>query len=552
MAEQAVSAGAPAAKSSQRLVIAGASLGTLFEWYDFFLYGALAGEIARRFFTGVSETMGFVLTLVAFGAGFAVRPLGALIFGRIGDIIGRKTTFLATMVLMGTSTFLVGVLPDFVAIGVAAPVLLVVLRLAQGLAIGGEYGGAAIYVAEHAAPDQRGFATSWINAMATIGLVISLLVIIACRLLVPEDDFAVWGWRLPFLVSIVLLGVSLWIRMRLGESPVFQKMKDEGTLSAAPVKEAFGTWGNARVALLVVFGLVAGNTTMWYAAQFYTLFFLERTLKVDGLTADALIALSLAIAAPSYLLMGWLSDKVGRKPILMAGSALGALLLFPLFHLLTEAANPALAAAQRASPVIVYADPATCTLQFDPLNRARFDAPCDVAKAYLSRAGISYSTVHAPAGTPVNVHIGTASIAAPSLEGMSAADRTSASDAFAAQMRAALDRVHYPAEADPARINTPLVVAVVVLLAVLAAMGYAPVAAYLVELFPARVRYTSFSVPYHLGVGWIGGFLPATAFAIVAATGNIYSGLWYPVGFCILTAIVGTLFLPETRGRANT
>lgn len=551
MAEQAV-APAQSARSSQPLVIAGASLGTLFEWYDFFLYGALASDIAKRFFAGVNETLGFVLALTAFGAGFAVRPLGALIFGRIGDSIGRKTTFLATMVLMGASTFLVGVLPDYSVIGIFAPILLVMLRLAQGLAIGGEYGGAAIYVAEHSPPEQRGLTTSWINAMATIGLVISLLVIVGCRLLVPEDDFAVWGWRLPFLVSIVLLGVSLWIRMRLGESPVFEKMKEDGALSKAPVAEAFGTWSNARLALLVVFGLVAGNTTLWYAAQFYSLFFLERTLKVDGLTVDALMALALAIAAPAYLFMGWLSDKVGRKPLLMTSSALGAILLFPLFHLLTESANPALAAAQRASPVIVYADPATCSLQFDPIGRAHFNAPCDVAKSYLSRAGISYSTVHAPAGTAVNVHIGTQSITAPSLEGLNGAERQTAIDTFGNDMRAALTSVGYPSEADPQHVNMVMVVFIVVLLATLAAMGYAPVAAYLVELFPARVRYTSFSVPYHLAVGWIGGFLPATAFAIVAATGDIYAGLWYPVTFGVITAVVGTLFLPETRGRPNT
>jgi MFS family permease len=547
MAEQALSAAPPVARNSQTLVIAGASIGTLFEWYDFFLYGALASDIAKRFFTGVGETIGFVLALAAFGAGFAVRPLGALVFGRIGDVVGRKNTFLVTMVLMGASTFLVGVLPDFSVIGLAAPMLLVALRLMQGLAIGGEYGGAAIYVAEHAPADRRGLATSWINAMATMGLVLALLVIIACRMLLPADAFAVWGWRLPFLMSIALLGVSLWIRMRLGESPVFQRMKDEGTLSKAPVAESFGSWANLKTVLLIVFGVVAGSTTIWYAAQFYALFFLERTLKLDGLTADALMALALAVSAPAYLLMGWLSDRIGRKPVMMTGAVLGAVLLFPLFHLLTEAANPALAAAQRNAPVVVYADPAACSVQFDPLNRGHFNAPCDVAKAFLARAGISYANAGAPVGAPVSVHIGGAAVSVPSAARLNA----EAIDSFQVQMRGALDAAGYPAAADPAHINMPLVVLIVVLLSVIASMGYAPAAAFLVELFAARVRYTSFSVPYHLGVGWIGGFLPATAFAIVAATGDIYAGLWYPVGFAALTAVVGILLLPETRGRTT-
>lgn len=547
MAEQALSAAPPVARNSQTLVIAGASIGTLFEWYDFFLYGALASDIAKRFFTGVGETIGFVLALAAFGAGFAVRPLGALVFGRIGDVVGRKNTFLVTMALMGASTFFVGVLPDFNVIGLAAPILLVALRLMQGLAIGGEYGGAAIYVAEHAPANRRGLATSWINAMATMGLVLALLVIVACRMLLPAEAFAVWGWRLPFLVSIALLGVSLWIRMRLGESPVFQRMKDQGTLSKAPVAESFGSWANLKTVLLIVFGVVAGSTTIWYAAQFYALFFLERTLKLDGLTADALMASALAVSAPAYLLMGWLSDKIGRKPVMMTGAALGALLLFPLFHLLTEAANPALATAQRNAPVVVYADTSACAVQFDPLNRGHFNAPCDVAKAFLARAGVSYTNERTPLGTPVSVHIGSAAVSLPDTERLNA----SAVDAFQAHMRGALDAAGYPATADPARINMPLVVAIVVLLSVIAAMGYAPAAAFLVEMFAARVRYTSFSVPYHLGVGWIGGFLPATAFAIVAATGDIYAGLWYPVGFAALTAVVGILLLPETRGRTT-
>ncbi len=546
MAEQALDLSPPNVRSSQTLVIAGASLGTLFEWYDFFLYGALASDIAKRFFVGVDETIGFVLALSAFGAGFAVRPLGALLFGRFGDVAGRKNTFLLTMVLMGASTFLVGVLPDFAVIGVAAPMLLVALRLMQGLAIGGEYGGAAIYVAEHASADRRGLATSWINAMATLGLVLALSVIIACRIFIRPEEFAVWGWRAPFLLSIALLVVSLWIRMRLQESPVFQRMKEEGKVSSAPVAESFGSLRNLGKALLVVFGLVAGSTTIWYAAQFYALFFLERTLKLDGLTADALMALALLISAPAYLLMGWLSDRIGRKPVMMTGAALGALLLFPLFHLLTEAANPALAAAQRNAPVVVYSDPSICSVQFDPLNRGHPSAPCDVAKAFLARAGVSYANADAAAGLPVSIHVGSRVVSAPRAAQLSA----QAIDSFQSQVRGALDAAHYPTAADPARINFPLVVLIVVVLSMLAAMGYAPAAAFLVELFAARVRYTSFSFPYHLGVGWIGGFLPATAFAIVAATGDIYAGLWYPVGFATLTAIVGVLLLPETRWRS--
>jgi hypothetical protein len=381
--------------------------------------------------------------------------------------------------------------------------------------------------------------------MATMGLVLALLVIVVCRMFLPADAFAAWGWRLPFLLSVALLGVSLWIRLRLGESPVFQRMKNEGSLSAAPVAESFGSWGSLGTVLLVVFGVVAGSTTIWYAAQFYALFFLERTLKLEGLTADALMALALAASAPAYLLMGWLSDRIGRKPVMMAGAVLGALLLFPLFHLLTEAANPALAVAQRNAPVVVYADPAACSVQFDPLNRGHFGAPCDIAKGFLARSGVSYANAAAIAGSPVSVHVGAGILTAPDAAHLT----TTTIDAFQAQLRRALDAAGYPATADPSRINMPLVVLVVVLLSVLAAMGYAPGAAFLVELFAARVRYTSFSVPYHLGVGWIGGFLPATAFAIVAATGDIYAGLWYPVGFATLTSVIGILLLPETRGR---
>jgi MFS family permease len=546
-AEAALSNGAP---SDQRLVIAGASLGTLFEWYDFFLYGVLASEIARRFFQDAGETTGFILTLAAFGAGFAVRPLGAVLFGRIGDIVGRKNTFIATITIMGASTFLIGVLPDYQTIGTAAPVLLVALRLLQGLSVGGEYGGAAIYVAEHARKERRGLDTSWVNMAGTCGLVLALLVIIACRAAVPGEAFEQWGWRLPFLLSALLLAVSLWVRLKLGESPVFQRMKDEGVVSQAPFAEAFGRWENLKYVLVVLIGLIAGATTVWYTAHFYTLYFLERTLKLDALTVNLLMAIALAIAAPAFLVVGWLSDRIGRKPIMVAGCALGALTIVPLFHLLTEAANPALAAAQRAAPVVVFADPSACSVQFDPLGRRRFDERgCDVAKDFLTRAGVSYRTKDLPRGATTEVHVGERVVRSPDLGGLNAEPRAQAIDAFRAEARAALASVGYPGKADPARLDAPLAIVIVVFLAVLAAMVYAPMAAYLVELFPARIRYTSLSLPYHLGVGWIGGFLPATAFAIVAATGDLYAGLWYPVAFCAVSALAGALLLPETRGK---
>ena len=550
MVEAAV--GRPTELSANRpvLVVAGASLGTLFEWYDFFLYGSLASQIARHFFAGVEEGTAFIFALGAFAAGFIARPFGALLFGRIGDLVGRKNTFLATMTIMGLSTFLVGLLPGLATIGVAAPILLVALRILQGLAIGGEYGGAAIYVAEHAPADRRALHTSWINLMGIGGLTVSLLVVVGFRLWLTEAEFAAWGWRLPFLLSAALLAVSLWIRLKLGESPVYRRMKADNAVSRAPLSEAFGRWANLKLIIVALVGATAGSTVIWYSSAVYTLVFLQRILKVDDLTASLLIVVALLIAGPSYLLFGWLSDRIGRKPVIMTGIAVGAATLFPLFHALTEAANPVLAAAQRSAPVVVHADPARCSVQFDPIGSARFDqSGCDIAKSYLTRAGVSYRSVDLPAGAGAEVHVGERVLRAPDPVGLNPGERAARVAAFGEQAKAALAAVGYPTAADPALVNRPAVVAIVAFLLMLAAMTYAPIAAFLVELFPARIRYTSLSFPYHLGSGWVGGLLPATAFAIVTTTGNIYAGLWYPVAFASLATVVGVLFLPETRGR---
>ena len=532
------------------MVVGAASLGTMFEWYDFFLYGSLAVYIAQHFFAAVGEATAFIFALIAFGAGFVARPFGAAVFGRLGDLVGRKRTFLVTMALMGVSTFLVGLLPGYDMIGVAAPAILVGLRLLQGLALGGEYGGAAIYVAEHAPAEKRGLYTSWINAMATLGLITSLAVIIGLRLTLSAEDFAAWGWRIPFLLSVLLLAISLWIRMRLSESPVFQRMKEEGTTAKAPLSEAVSDRKNLGRMIAALFGIIAGGTTIWYTAHFYPLFFLDRVLKVDALLANTLVAIALCIALPTYLFFGWLSDKIGRKVIILGGAGLAALTIMPAYQALTTAANPALADAQRNAPVIVYADPATCSVQFDPIGAGGFDAnDCDVAKAFLTRAGVSHTSEPLPAGSRAEIHVGARIVQAPNAEALDGDGRDAAIASFQAGARAALDAAGYPSAADPARIDRPRVVLVLVYLLLLATMTYAPVSAYLVELFPARIRYTSLSLPYHLGTGWIGGFMPATAFAIVAANGGIYSGLWYPIFFAGFSVVVGVLTLPETRGR---
>ncbi|MFN3228292.1 MAG: MFS transporter [Asticcacaulis sp.] len=538
------------ATSAEKKVIIASSLGTVFEWYDFYLYGLLATYISAQFFSGVNETTGFIFALAAFAAGFAVRPFGALVFGRIGDVVGRKNTFLVTMGLMGISTFIVGILPPYVSIGVAAPVILILLRLLQGLALGGEYGGAATYVAEHAPNNKRGLYTSWIQTTATLGLFAALLVVIGTRTLIGEEAFKAWGWRVPFLVSIILLGVSLWIRMQLAESPVFQKMKDEGKTSKAPLNEAFGKWGNLRWVIIALVGAVAGQAVVWYTGQFYALFFLEKMLRVDGATANILIAISLAIGTFGFVFFGWLSDKVGRKPIILAGCALAALTYFPTFHALTQAANPALAQAQASAPVTVVAHAESCSFQFDPVGKNKFDSKsCDIAKSYLAKGGISYSQVAAPAGTVAQIRIGSETFTAPDPNTVSGAERKAAISAFQDQVKAALAKAGYPQKADDAQINKPMVVAILTYLVLLVTAVYGPIAAMLVELFPSRIRYTAMSLPYHIGNGWFGGFLPTTAFAMVAATGDIYYGLWYPVVVAAITVVAGLLFLPETFKR---
>lgn len=535
------------ATQSEKLVITASSLGTVFEWYDFYLYGLLATIISAQFFSGVNETTGFIFALAAFAAGFAVRPFGALVFGRIGDLVGRKNTFLVTMGLMGFATFVVGLLPSYATIGVAAPVLLILMRLIQGLALGGEYGGAATYVAEHAPNNKRGLYTSFIQTTATLGLFAALLVVIGTRTIVGEEAFKDWGWRVPFLVSIILLGVSLWIRMQLEESPVFQKMKDEGTTSKAPLTEAFARWGNAKFVLIALLGAVAGQAVVWYTGQFYAMFFLEKMLMVDGATTNILIAVALAIGTPFFIFFGWLSDKVGRKPIIMAGCALAVLTYFPAFHALSSAANPALARAAATAPVTVVTNDRDCSLQFDPVGGNKFDSKsCDIAKAFLAKNAISYSSVEAPVGAIAQVKIGDATFTAPDPAQITGADRKAAITAFQGELKAALTTAGYPSKADPAAINKPLVVAILTWLVLLVTMVYGPIAAMLVELFPTKIRYTSMSLPYHIGNGWFGGFLPTTAFAMVAATGDIYYGLWYPIVVAGLTLIIGLLFLPET------
>ncbi|CCW15750.1 Permeases of the major facilitator superfamily [Sphingobium indicum BiD32] len=539
-----------AATQNEKLVIAASSLGTVFEWYDFYLYGLLATYISAQFFSGVNETTGFIFALAAFAAGFAVRPFGAIVFGRVGDMVGRKNTFLVTMGIMGLSTFAVGLLPSYASIGVAAPIILLIMRLAQGLALGGEYGGAATYVAEHAPEGKRGLYTSWIQTTATFGLFAALLVVIGFRYGLGEEAFAAWGWRLPFLISILLLGVSMWIRLQLNESPVFQKMKDEGTTSKAPLTEAFGTWGNLRWVIIALLGAVMGQAVVWYAGQFYALFFLEKTLRVDGATANILIAIALALATPFFVFFGWLSDKIGRKPIILGGCALAAMTYFPLFGALTNAANPMLAAAQASAPVTIIAHQEECSFQFDPVGKNKFDgSSCDVAKAYMAKTGITYANIDAPAGTPATVKVGTVSFTAPVPTSMVGPGKDAAIAGFQDALKVGLAEAGYPPKADNAKINKPMVVAILWALAMLVTMVYGPIAAMLVELFPSRIRYTSMSLPYHIGNGWFGGFLPTTAFAMVAATGNIYYGLWYPVVVAAATVVIGLLFLPETFRR---
>ena len=532
----------------ERKVILASSLGTLFEWYDFFLYGALAAITSKHFFSGVNDTAAFIFALLTFSVGFAARPFGALVFGRLGDRSGRKYTFLITIVVMGLSTVLVGCLPSYATIGIAAPVLLIALRLLQGLALGGEYGGAAIYVAEHAPANRRGFYTSWIQTMAAGGLLLSLGVIAGTRWIVGEEAFTAWGWRIPFLLSAFLLLISVWVRLSLDESPVFRRMKAEGRLSKAPLREALGQWKYLRLGIAAMFGIIAGQATLWYASQFYSLFFLTQTLKVDGLTANLLLGLAVAIAAPLNLFFGALSDRVGRKPLILGGCLIAALAYFPIFQALTHYANPALEAAQRDAPVQIVADPQTCSFQFNPVGASAFTSSCDVAKSFLARNSVNYANVEAPAGSLARVRVGTVEIESFEGGGLSAEEFKVRSAEFNARLEAAIRAAGYPAKADPMAVNKPMIVLLLLALGTLSAMTYAPVAAAMVELFPSRIRYTAMSLPYHAGNGWIGGLLPPMAFAMVAASGSVYAGLWYPLAFALLTVVVGTLMLPETRG----
>ncbi|AXA90880.1 MFS transporter [Massilia sp. YMA4] len=537
----------------ERKVIFASSLGTVFEWYDFYLYGALASIIAKQFFIG-DPTITFIFALLAFAAGFIVRPFGAVVFGRLGDMIGRKYTFLVTILIMGLSTFIVGLLPSHASIGVAAPIILVTLRILQGLALGGEYGGAATYVAEHAPHGKRGLFTSWIQTTATMGLFMSLLVILATRLAVGEEEFAAWGWRIPFLLSVLLLGVSVWIRMSMNESPAFAKMKAEGKTSKAPLSEAFGKWNNLKIVILALVGLTMGQAVVWYTGQFYALFFMQQTLKIELATANILIAIALLLATPFFIFFGALSDRIGRKWIILGGCLIAALTYFPIFKGLTHYGNPALEAALQNSPVVVVADPASCHFQFKLTGTEKFPSSCDIATAALSSASVNYTRQDAPAGSIAKIRVGDKEVASfnavmqPTGSDFDAAS-AEREKAFKKEVGAAIKAAGYPAKADPDQINKPMMVLLLFVLVLYVTMVYGPIAAMLVEMFPTRIRYTSMSLPYHIGNGWFGGLLPTTVFALVAFKGDIYYGLWYPIVVALITLVVGAIFIRETKDR---
>ncbi len=551
-ASSSVGSGKAALMSAEeRKVIIASSLGTVFEWYDFYLYGSLAAIIAKQFFSGLDEGSAFIFALLAFAAGFIVRPFGALFFGRLGDLIGRKYTFLVTIVIMGASTFFVGILPNYASIGVAAPIILIALRLLQGLALGGEYGGAATYVAEHAPANKRGAYTSWIQTTATVGLFLSLIVILITRE-VTGPNFEVWGWRVPFIISVLLLAVSLYIRLQMSESPAFQKMKSEGKLSKSPLGESFGQWKNLKIVILALFGLVAGQAVVWYTGQFYALFFMTQVLKVDAYTANIFIAVALFIATPFFLFFGSLSDKIGRKLVIMLGLLLAVITYLPntpvsIFNNLTHYANPKLESAMVKSPATITVDPTECTFQFNPTGTAKFTSSCDIAKQVMAGNSASYSTVSSAAGTVAKVKIGETEIESYSSKGLSKDEAKAKDAAFKKEIREALNAAGYPTKADPADINKPMVLLLLTILVIYVTMVYGPIAAYLVEMFPTRIRYTSMSLPYHIGNGWFGGLLPTISFALVAQNGNVYHGLWYPIVVASATLVIGSLFLGETK-----
>jgi hypothetical protein len=531
----------------ERKVIFASSLGTVFEWYDFYLYGSLAAIIAKQFFAGTDPNTAFIFALLAFAAGFIVRPFGALVFGRLGDMIGRKYTFLVTIVIMGASTFIVGLLPNYNSIGVAAPVILIALRILQGLALGGEYGGAATYVAEHAPEGKRGFFTAWIQTTATLGLFLSLMVILGTRTAIGEEAFAAWGWRVPFLVSVFLLAVSVWIRLSMNESPAFAKMKAEGKTSKAPLSEAFAKWGNLKIVILALVGLTAGQAVVWYTGQFYSLFFMTQTLKVDGAAANLFIAAALVIGTPFFIVFGSLSDKIGRKPIILGGCLLAALTYFPIFSALTHYANPALEAALKNAPVVVTADPAKCQFLFNPTGTKKFTSSCDIARTQLANASVAYTNVAGEPGSVASIKVGDKVINGYDASATPKEELAAKDAAFKKELGDAIKGAGYPTKADPAQINKPMVLLLLTILVLYVTMVYGPIAAMLVEMFPTRIRYTSMSLPYHIGNGWFGGLLPTTAFALVAYKGDIYYGLWYPIIIALATFVIGLLFVKETK-----
>ena len=536
-----------------RTVVAASSAGTAFEWYDFFIFGSLAQVISKTFFAGLNETAGYVAALALFGVGFAFRPLGALVFGKIGDQAGRKGAFLATVLLMGGATFAIAFLPTYQQAGIISPILLIIMRCVQGFALGGEYGGAAIYVAEHSPPDQRGWSTSWVQTSAAFGLFGALLVILVTRWLlgahVGPGAFDAWGWRIPFAVSIGLLGVSVWMRLKLTESPTFEAMKAEGEASKAPYAEAFGQWKNLKLVLLAFFAMMSAQGAVWYTSFFYAQTFMEKFLKVDPADINVLMMTATAISAVFYVVFGWLSDRIGRKPVMLGGMTLALLFYFPGFHLLEKAANPALAEASARAPVVVVADPADCSLQFDPVGKAAFVTACDIVKSALANAGVSYANQKVPPGTLATMKVGGVEVVSQSAKGLPNAQAKAVKTAVEAKIKAALAEAGYPAKADPARMNKPMMLGVLFVFVIAATALFGPLAAALVELFPTRVRYTALSLPYHIGTGWVGGFVPFFAFAIVTAVGDIYAGLWYPVAFTLISVLATLFFLPETKGR---